>query len=96
MQMGQFIDHDLAHSPNFPDTNCCTDDGKSINNGLTEEERENCIPIEIPSNDPFYSKFGRRCLKMARAMTAPNLNCEMGSREQVISKIFNAFLDLRC
>ena len=98
MQMGQFIDHDLAHSPNFPDTNCCTDDGKSINNGpsLTEEERENCIPIEIPRNDPFYGKFGRRCLKIARAMTAPNLNCEMGSREQVISKIFKAFLDLRC
>jgi peroxidase len=92
MQMGQFIDHDLAHSPNFPDTNCCTDDGRSINNGpsLTKEERENCIPIEIPRNDPFYSKTvngKRRCLKMARAMIAPNLNCEMGSREQVISKI---------
>ena len=89
MQMGQFIDHDLAHSPNFPDVNCCTDDGKSVNNGptLTKLERENCIPIEIPRNDEFYGKFGRRCLKMARAMTAPNLNCELGTREQVIGKI---------
>ena len=86
MQMGQFIDHDFAHSPNHPDKNCCTDDGKSVNNGptLTPLERENCIPIEIPRNDKYYSKNGeRRCLKMARAMTSPNLNCEMGTREQV-------------
>ena len=89
--MGQFIDHDLAHSPNFGDRNCCTADGKSETpkSSLNKEERENCIPIEIPRNDPFYGKFQngeRRCLKMARAMTAPNLNCEMGTREQVISK----------
>ena len=73
MQMGQFIDHDLAHSPNFPDKNCCTDDGRSINNGpsLTKEERENCIPIEIPRNDELFGKYGKRCLSMARAMTAP-------------------------
>ena len=92
MQMGQFIDHDLAHSPNFADGNCCTADGKFENNGptLTKLERESCIPIKIPKNDPFYSKIEngeRRCMKMARAMTSPNLNCELGTREQVISKI---------
>ena len=82
MQMGQFIDHDLAHSPNNDERNCCTADGKFL------EERENCIPIEIPSDDKYYSKHGgRRCMPMERALTSPNLNCEMGTREQVISKI---------
>ena len=93
MQMGQFIDHDLAHSPNFPDKfpdkneDCCT-----LGSSLTKMERENCIPIEIPRNDEFFGKStksfpnGRRCLPMARALTAPNLNCEMGTREQVIPK----------
>ena len=79
--MGQFIDHDLAHSPNFGDRNCCTADGKSFNNGPKEK---NCIAIKIPENDEFYSKHGgRRCMPMERALTSPNLNCEMGSREQV-------------
>ena len=89
MQMGQFIDHDLAHSPNFkdnfrPDKNedCCT-----LGPSLTQFERENCISIEIPRNDDIFGKYGKRCLNMATAMAAPNLNCEMGSREQVISKM---------
>ena len=81
MQMGQFIDHDLAHSPNNDEGKCCTADGKSFNNGPKEK---NCIAIKIPKEDEFYSKHGgRRCMPMERALTSPNLNCEMGSREQV-------------
>ena len=43
MQMGQFLDHDFAHSPSFPipeEEACC---------GPVENRNEQCIPIEIPS-----------------------------------------------
>ena len=43
MALGQFIDHDFAHSPSFPipeEEACC---------GPVENRNEQCIPIEIPS-----------------------------------------------
>ena len=49
MQWGQFVDHDIiATAGEFFD--CCN---KEIKNNCR------CFPIELNSNDPFYSKFGR-------------------------------------
>ena len=51
-QMAQFIDHDIAFTPEeiTQPPNCCDD--KNKNNEL-------CFPITIPSDDDFYSKDGR-------------------------------------
>ena len=50
-QMAQFIDHDIALTPEEeePD-NCCLDKNKN---------NEHCFPITIPSDDDFYFKDGR-------------------------------------
>ena len=78
MQMGQFIDHDLAHAPNFqsesPTKDCC--------DAVIDQER--CFPIEIPANDNFFQSIGRTCMDFHRSIPTPNLNCELGKREQVL------------
>ena len=88
MQWGQFIDHDLTHTPLFrlSDTNssgvkCCTEDGQSPQNRLTLHPR--CFAIDIPSNDPFYSKHQQRCMNFVRSMPGPGQDCTFGYAEQM-------------
>ena len=42
-----------------------------------------CLPIRIPEDDPFFSKFGQRCMSFIRSMPAPRLDCNFGFGEQV-------------
>ena len=86
MQMGQFIDHDFAHSPNFPQQTCCDEN--------IENRDEQCIPIDIPSDDPFFSNIINpdtnlpepvTCMRMARAMTSPDLDCPMDIERQQVT-----------
>ncbi|KAF2363490.1 hypothetical protein FHG87_005760, partial [Trinorchestia longiramus] len=68
MQFGQFIDHDLTHVPIFRFGNesgieCCNDRG-FVDPALTHPS---CFAIEIPSDDPFFSRFGRRCMNFVRS-----------------------------
>ena len=86
MQMGQFLDHDFAHSPNNAIDKCCTN-----------EKDDACIDIEIFANDTYFGNPDidipdnrRTCMPMARAMCSPGLNCELdGTRQQVILFIFS-------
>ena len=86
MQMGQFLDHDVTHTPMFPipiSERCC---------GLIEDRNEQCIPINISSDDPYFSTIMNPhtglpvdCMRMARSMTSPDLKCSMDiERQQVI------------
>ena len=81
MQMGQFLDHDFAHSPNNQATSCC---------GPVSDRIAECIEIAVPPNDPFFSMPNiqeprRSCMPMARALTSPDLECSCNiQREQVI------------
>ena len=88
MQLGQFINHDIVHTPMFPvprNESCC---------GLMEDRNEQCIPINISSDDPFFSHIVNpntslpepmKCMPMARSMTSPDLKCSMDiERQQVI------------
>merc|ERR1711981_508263 len=45
MQMGQFIDHDLAHAPFVSGKDCCTDNAGP-----------DCADIKIYPNDPYFGK----------------------------------------
>ena len=124
MQMGQFIDHDFAHSPNFQEPgNCCNEkleieatikehEEKCLErildlNDLEEQEcdvmlngikersdnfKEHCFPIPIPEDDPYFHDSGRTCMDFHRAISSPNLNYELGKREQVRSIIHEMLL----
>ena len=88
MQMGQFLDHDVSHTPMFQvpmNESCC---------GQRKDRNEQCIPIDIPSDDPFFSNIVNpntsmpepvNCMRMARSMTSPDLKCSMDiERQQVM------------
>ena len=88
MQWGQFVDHDITHTPLFRLSNenstgiqCCKDDGSAPISKLVLHPE--CFPIEIPENDPFFSKHGQRCMNFVRSMPAPQLSCTFGYGEQM-------------
>ena len=82
MQMGQFIDHDITHTPNHQ-VKCCNKDGTFPDVFDTNK----CFPIEVPSNDAFW-KGRLRCMSVGRSLSAPTLKCNLESRQQV----FNQFI----
>ena len=88
MQWGQFVDHDITHTPLFRLTNdasngiqCCKDDGSGPISKLVVHPE--CFPIEIPENDPFFQKFSQRCMNFVRSMPGPQLGCTFGYGEQM-------------
>lgn len=77
MAWGQFIDHDLTHTPTMkgdgevPIT-CC---GENVQN------RPQCFPISIPSDDPH---FDDSCMEFVRsAPSPPGDGCQLGPQEQI-------------
>jgi len=80
MTFGQFVDHDITHSPilkngNNQDIDCC-----SSSAGANFESF--CSPIDIPRNDRFFQ--GRTtCMNLVRSTPAPALDCSVRYREQV-------------
>ena len=60
---------------------CCTEEGQAINQ--TDLIHPECFPIDIPKDDPFFSKFGQRCMSFVRSTPAPRLDCNFGHGEQV-------------
>ena len=77
MQMGQFIDHDITHTPNHG-IQCCGRNGAFPRSF----DAEKCSPIRIMSDDPFWR--GRKtCMNFARSLSSPGLKCELSTREQL-------------
>jgi len=87
MQWGQFVDHDIAHTPLFrlsrngTGVQCCMNDGSAPISKLVLHPE--CFPIEIPENDPFFMKHGQRCMAFVRSLPAPQLGCNFGYGEQM-------------
>lgn len=78
MQMGQFIDHDVTHTPNHAKGDCCNSDGSFP----TRYDAATCYPIDIPIDDAFW--IGKKtCMNFARSLAAPNLKCSLESRQQM-------------
>ena len=68
MQMGQFIDHDLTHTPNHAqDTDCCRSDGKFPRSFNSEK----CFPMRISRSDPFWRGV-KTCMEFSRSLSAPS------------------------
>ena len=61
------------------DIKCCQGGQKLPRDSLHPE----CFPIEIPSNDFFFSRFSQRCMEFVRSMPAERPDCNLGPREQV-------------
>ncbi|RZB40871.1 peroxidase, partial [Asbolus verrucosus] len=72
-QYAQFVAHDFAVG--YPKTgvdDCCASDDPLI-----------CISIQIPENDPFYSQFDAKCLRVTRTRTTLTGNCDAGPKQQI-------------
>ncbi|XP_063852971.1 uncharacterized protein LOC135095795 isoform X2 [Scylla paramamosain] len=77
---GQFISHDLAHTPQMAGyigqrLRCC---GVNFRDFHPE-----CYPIRLPDNDPVYSPLKQKCQEYIRSGTAPRTGCTLGPREQI-------------
>jgi len=80
MVFGQFVDHDITHSPilkngNNQDIDCC-----SSSAGINFQSF--CDPIFVPGNDPFF-RGSKTCMNLVRSTPAPALDCSVRYREQV-------------
>lgn len=52
---------------------------------IPQDERHfACLPIVIPNNDPFYSRFNQRCMNFVRSQVVPNRDCKFGYAKQLI------------
>ncbi|XP_068234436.1 myeloperoxidase-like [Palaemon carinicauda] len=86
MQWGQFIDHEVVHTPEAARENskgetmalnCCVD-GEHDPDGLESPE---CKPIDV-SDDPVFSRHNRTCMRFVRSLIASK-GCTFGPREQL-------------
>ena len=78
MTFGQFVDHDITHSPimksgDDQDIDCCRSGARADTF---------CAPIDIPANDPFF-RGRKRCMNLVRSVPAPPLDCSVRYREQI-------------
>lgn len=78
MQMGQFVDHDLTHTPAYENLDCCNKGGKYPR----AFNAEKCFPIRLSPTDPFWQGV-TGCMDFFRSLSSPGLNCELQHREQL-------------
>ena len=64
MQVGQFLDHDIALTPESEVHGCCTDDAL---NGIFPT---GCFPILIPNADPKFANLVSQSEKNAISIEA--------------------------
>jgi len=82
MVFGQFVDHDITHSPilkngNNQDIDCCSSASVAVSSFQSF-----CAPIPVPRNDPFF-RGRKNCMNLVRSTPAPALDCSVRYREQV-------------
>ncbi|XP_076043152.1 salivary peroxidase/catechol oxidase-like isoform X2 [Oratosquilla oratoria] len=91
MQWGQFLDHDITHTPitkgkAMSDIVCCENGRKRV-----DFVHPACLPIEIPADDPFFKHHGQLCMEFVRSFPTVNAKCTFGHREQMNQ--ISAFID---
>ncbi|CAK9289841.1 unnamed protein product [Gordionus sp. m RMFG-2023] len=78
MTFGQFIDHDITHTPfptgkQSPKLDCC----------IFQFKHPLCYGMPFPPDDPFFSKFNQTCMNAVRSFPALRPDCKIGPREQM-------------
>lgn len=83
---GQMLDHDLTRAaPSLDQTK------RSIECCKSQQKHYNCYPVNIPSDDPFYKFFDRKCMNFARSLAGLQPGCRLGPRWQV--NAISAYID---
>ncbi|KAL3279197.1 hypothetical protein HHI36_016710 [Cryptolaemus montrouzieri] len=86
MQFGQYLAHEITQSVDTSFRNgsaiaCCEPDGSAP---LDPRYRHDaCLPIDIPSDDPFYSVFKQGCINFVRSALSPRQDCTLGYSQQM-------------
>ena len=85
MTWGQFFTHDVSLSPTsvYADGTspvCCTADGLNL---PPEDLHPQCLPIQIPSDDPFYKQYNQSCMNFVRTQIAISSECSLSYAQQV-------------
>uniref|UniRef100_A0A146M0F8 Peroxidase n=1 Tax=Lygus hesperus TaxID=30085 RepID=A0A146M0F8_LYGHE len=78
MQWGQIITHDMSMAMGTTQTKpyanqCCSSDGRLAL--PSDRAPGQCYAIEIPDDDPLYSKFGQQCMNFIRSTTDVDRGC---------------------
>ncbi|XP_018025146.1 peroxidasin homolog [Hyalella azteca] len=88
MQFGQFLDHDLTHTPESAvrgtgsallPLGCC--EGGVPPSHDDQQRVPDCRPIDL-TGDRFYARLGRVCMRFVRSLVA-DTGCRLGPREQL-------------
>ncbi|XP_076371105.1 peroxidase-like [Tachypleus tridentatus] len=80
MSWGQFIDHDMTLAAPPRDENdldfvCC---------GIPKEQQHpNCMTIDIPPGDPFYTHYRQSCMEFKRVLAGHRPGCTLGPRVHI-------------
>ncbi|KAG7204449.1 hypothetical protein KM043_004884 [Ampulex compressa] len=86
MQWGQFISHDLAHTPvrkmisSGKPISCCLPDGNALS---PRHVHPDCSAISIPDQDPVYGMHYVRCMHYVRSLPVLKSECTFGPIEQM-------------
>ncbi|XP_064483549.1 uncharacterized protein LOC135396484 [Ornithodoros turicata] len=83
---GNFVFHDMVHTAQTAGFQ-----GSRIKCCGVQTAHPACLAIGVAQNDPFYGRFGQRCLEYVRSSTAPRETCGLGPREQ--NNQVTSFLD---
>jgi len=69
-QFGQFLDHDIALTPEFHCEHSCPDMDYGLlkDQEVDEETPQDCLPIHIRSSDHFYGPRGISCMENPRTV----------------------------
>lgn len=85
MSWGQFLQHDITFTP----SSVADYKGGSIK-CCPSSSHPQCMPITIPSNDYFLSKYKKTCMEFVRSAPCPL--CTLGPRQQMNQA--TSFIDL--
>lgn len=86
VQWTEFIEHDLVFTPVMKMVHsgnsimCCRQDGGFL---APRYIHPACVPISVPKNDPFYSKYRQCCMNYVRSLMAMRPDCHFGPAEQM-------------
>ena len=84
MQFGQFLDHDMALTPEVEEHDCCENPRK-----------QDCFPIYLPNEDPFYStrRTPQRCQEFTRSEAFCPEKSKSFSKKREQFSIVTSFVD---